>query len=159
MARIIVLDSGDLGLACHKPGHPVGSLFREWMFRSWANGAIVVIPEMADYEIRRSLILAGLTSGVARLDDLHQHPARYLPINTAAMRIAADLWAGARREHRPTAGDQAIDGDVIVAAQALAFCSDADDWTVATENVADLSRYVGGRARSWVDIPRAGDEL
>ena len=126
------------------------------MFREWANGALIVIPEMADYEIRRSLLLAGSAEGVGRLDDLYHRPARYLPINTAAMRIAAGLWARARREHRPTAGDQALDGDVIVAAQALAFCSEADDWLVATENVADLARYVGDRARSWIAISEEG---
>ena len=64
------------------------------------------------------------------------------------MRSAAGLWARARREHRPTAGDQAIDGDVIVAAQAMEFCSDADDWQVITENVDHIARYVGDRARS-----------
>jgi len=57
MARIIVLDSGDLGLACGKPGNPVAGDFR---------------------------------------------------------------------------------------------------WLVATENVADLSRYVGDRARSWVAISEEG---
>lgn len=156
MARIIVLDSGDLGLACGKPGNPVAGDFRVWMFGEWAGGAIIVIPEVADYEVRRSLILAGSIKGIARLDDLYRHPARYLPINTAAMRIAAELWARARREHRPTAGDQALDGDVIVAAQAIAYCSEADDWMVATENAADLSRYVGDRARSWVVISEGG---
>jgi predicted nucleic acid-binding protein len=127
MARILVLDTGDLGLACHKPGNPEAGDFRVWMFREWADGAMIVIPEMADYEIRRSLLLSGPSEAVGRLDELHRHPARNLPINTAAMRIAAGLWAQARREGRPTAGDQAIDGDVIVAAQAIAFCSDADD--------------------------------
>jgi predicted nucleic acid-binding protein len=143
-------------MACHKPGHFTGSLFREWMFLEWANGAMIVIPEMADYEVRRSLILAGSDKGVARLEDLYRHPARYLPISTAAMRKAAQLWADARRRGQPTARDQAIDADVIIAAQAIAFCSDADDWLVATENVADLSRYVGDRARSWKTIADQG---
>jgi predicted nucleic acid-binding protein len=156
VARLIVLDSGDLGLACQKPGHPLGGLFREWMFLEWANGAMIVVPELADYEVRRSLMLAGFLKGIDRLDDLYQHPARYLPISTAAMRTAARLWAQARRRGEPTAHDQALDGDVIVAARAIEFCSDSDDWIIATENVADLPRYVGSRARSWIDISKVG---
>ena len=156
MTRIILLDSGDLGLACHKPGHLTGGKFREWMFREWANGAMIVIPKMADYEIRRSLLLSGSDQAVDRLDDLYAHPARYLPINTAAMRTAANLWAQARRRGQPTAHDKALDGDVVVAAQAIEFCSDADDWSLATENVSDLSRHVGPRARSWLDLAGKG---
>ena len=156
MARIIVLDSGDLGLASQKPGHIEGGRFREWMFREWANGAMIVVPELADYEVRRSILLAGFSKGIDRLDDLYQHPARYLPINTAAMRTAARLWAEARRRGRPTAHELALDGDVIVAAQAIEFRSDSDDWLIATENVSDLSRYVGSRARSWIEISGLG---
>jgi hypothetical protein len=119
------------------------------MYGEWANGAIIGIPEIVDYEVRRSLILANSWDGVRRLDDLYARKhALYLPINTPSMRKASELWAEARRKHRPTAGDQALDGDVIVSAQAMGFCSAADDWSIVTENVGHIARYVKDRARS-----------
>ena len=148
MARIFILDSDPSGLACHGPGNSEAGEFRVWMYGEWANGAIVVIPEIVDYEVRRSLILAGARDGVGRLDDLYGSRVRFLPINTAAMKRAAELWARARREHRPTAGDQSLDSDVILSAQAMEFCSVADDWTIVTENIDHIARYVGDRARS-----------
>ncbi len=66
----------------------------------------------------------------------------YLPLTTAVMRHAADLWAEARRRGRPTAGAQALDGDVILAAQTLAVGG-----RVATENVGHLSQFV--EAFNW----------
>jgi predicted nucleic acid-binding protein len=152
VARVIALDAGPFGMAGHGPGNPKASDLRVWMFTAWANGAVIVVPEIVDYEVRRSLILAELWESIGRLDALYVHPARYLPITTSAMRRAAELWARVRREHRPTAGDRSVDGDAIVAAQALEFCGVADELLVATDNVNHLSRYVGDRARSWRDI-------
>jgi predicted nucleic acid-binding protein len=70
----------------------------------------------------------------------------YLPINGRALRRAAEFWAQARRQHHPTAGDQALDGDVIIAAQAEQVAA-----TVATDNVRHLALFVP--ARSWRDLP------
>jgi hypothetical protein len=50
-----------------------------------AGGARVVVPEIADYEVRRELLRAGKSKGVAQLDALSQL-LEYLPITTAAMR-------------------------------------------------------------------------
>jgi predicted nucleic acid-binding protein len=72
----------------------------------------------------------------------------YLPITTAAMRQAAKFWAQARQQGRPTAGDQALDGDVILAAQAVTL--GVADVVVATTNVAHLSRFVS--AETWQSI-------
>jgi hypothetical protein len=64
------------------------------------------------------------------------------------MRRAADLWAAARRAGKPTASHKAIDGDVILAAQALAL--GASPIVVATGNVAHLARYV--TAQDWRSV-------
>lgn len=152
MARIIVLDSGPLGDACRRRGTPDVDELAIWRIRMQSLGAIVAIPEIADYEIRRGLLLAGATASIRRLDGLREELGHYIPISTEAIRKAAELWADARRQGRATADDKALDADVIVAAQAIHFKGLGDKLTVATYNVGHLSRYLD--ARHWKDIVR-----
>jgi len=70
-----------------------------------------------------------------------------VPLTTAAMRRAAELWAWARNTGQQTAPDPALDGDVIVAAQALTLNTPV---VVATGNPAHLSRFVP--AELWQNI-------
>lgn len=95
--------------------------------------------EISDYEVRRELLRAQKLKGLERLDVLAGR-LHYLPLSTAAMRQAAVFWAQARRQGQPTAADQALDGDVILAGQAMTF--GAPDVLVATTNVGHLSRFV-----------------
>ncbi|MEC4818281.1 MAG: hypothetical protein SAK29_34165 [Scytonema sp. PMC 1069.18] len=55
---------------------------------------------------------------------------------------AAEFWAEARRRGIPTADPKALDGDVILAAQATLIKEDGDTVVVATTNVEHLSRFV-----------------
>jgi predicted nucleic acid-binding protein len=105
------------------------------------------VPEIADYEVRRELLRANRVRGLARLDALTRL-LEYLPLTTAAMRQAAVFWAQARQRGRPTADDKALDGDVILAAQALTL--GAADVVIATTNVGHLSRFAP--AALWPDI-------
>jgi len=105
------------------------------------------VPEIADYEVRRELLRAKKKKGVAKLDALCDL-VEYLPITTAAMRRVDVFWAQARQEGRPTAGDKAIDGDVILAAQAVTL--EAGQVVIATTNVGHLSRFVP--ADTWQNI-------
>ena len=152
MRRIIFLDAGPLGMACNDSMKDEANDFRNWMWVESTNGSEIVIPEIADYEIRRKLLEKGLRASLDRLDNLCPHPAFYLPIATDPMRKAAELWAQARRGGEPTSGESSIDADVILSAQVLKYCSDADDWWVATGNEKHLSRYLGDRARYWRNI-------
>ncbi len=61
------------------------------------------------------------------------------------MLMAAGFWAEARRLGRPTADSKALDGDVILAAQAAQANA-----VIATENVGHLSLFV--EAARWRDI-------
>ena len=61
------------------------------------------------------------------------------------MRKAAEIWANARGHGMPTAAEQALDGDVILAAQALAV-----NGTVVTTNPKHVSRFVD--AKEWTEI-------
>ena len=103
------------------------------------NGARVIVPEIAYYEVRRELLRAGKANGLRRLDAVVSS-LEYVPINTPAVLKAAEFWAEARRRGRPTSDDKALDGDVILAAQAVLVA--ADDLVVATTNVAHFTPFV-----------------
>jgi predicted nucleic acid-binding protein len=145
--RAVLLDSGPLGLASNPNLSGPADACNLWVRRLVDVGVRVVVPEVADYEVRRELLRADKLASVARLDALAT-ALEYLPITTAAMRRAAELWAEARRFGRPTAGAASLDADVILAAQALTL--GADEVVVATTNAAHLSRYVG--AAVWADV-------
>jgi predicted nucleic acid-binding protein len=145
VSRVIVLDSAPLSLLCApvKEGGEAADCAR-WLAGLLTARARVVVPEIADYEVRRELIRAGKASSIARLDALAS-AVEYLPLSTAAMRKAAELWAAVRKAGKPTASEKAIDGDAILAAQALSL--GAPDLVVATTNVGHLTRFV--TAEEW----------
>ena len=147
MNRTILLDSGPLGLITNPRASPVADACGRWLVSAIRGGAAVIIPEIADYEVRRELIRARRTAGLERLDAFIA-AVEFLPIETAAMRRAATFWAEARQEGRPTAPDPAFDPDVILAAQAATLAR--TDVIVATTNPQHLSRYVA--AQLWTDV-------
>jgi len=104
-------------------------------------GHRVYLPEVADYEVRRELVRAGKAAGVLRLDRLQQI-VDYLPIHTAAMLKAAELWAALRNAGTPTASRESLDVDVILAAQALTSGTPAGSIIVASVNPSHISRMV-----------------
>ena len=141
MIRPVILDAGPLGRVAHpRPNREVA----EWLRGLLTSGAVVLLSEIADYEVRRNLLLEGLTQSVQRLDQLKE-TLTYMPLTTQVMLRAAALWAAARRQGHPTADPQALDADVILAAQA-----EQAGAVVAAENIGHLSRFVD--ARNWRDI-------
>lgn len=147
---MVLLDSGPLGLVTHPRGGRDARDAKDWLAGLLAARVQVRVPEIADYETRRELLRAGRSGAVARLDDLAGRVG-YVPITTAAMRRAAAFWADARSRGRPTAPDHALDGDVILAAQAAELADGGDnDVVVATTNVGHLSRFVA--ARHWSEV-------
>jgi predicted nucleic acid-binding protein len=118
-----------------------------------SNGVRVLVPEIADYEVRRELLRAEKRAGIARLDRLKTRIG-YAPITTQAMLLAAEFWAQARRQGRPTTDDRALDGDVILAAQAVIRARGGDEVVIATTNVGHLGRFAD--ARTWEEIDLTG---
>lgn len=111
-----------------------------------------MVPAIVYYELRRELLRAGKTHGLARLDAFcFATRDRYLPLEDSALRLAADLWADARRRRTPTADPKALDVDVILAAQVLNAVRDPSEAIVLTTNPAHLSRFV--TARRWTEVP------
>jgi len=147
VSRTILLDSGPLGLVTNPGASPLAAACGYWVVDAIGSGSSVMVPEIADYEVRRELIRARRTAGIARLDAFIGQ-VEFLPIKTAAMRRAAAFWAEARQQGRPTAPDPALDADVILAAQAATL--ERTDVIVATTNPKHLSRYVA--AELWTDI-------
>ncbi len=150
MLQAVFLDAGPLGLVTQRHGKSEeADACRAWMEDLLAAGVHVCIAEITDYEIRRELIRAGKADGVMRLDRL-KSVTDYLPISTEAMLRAADLWAQARRRGVVTADPLALDGDVIMAAQALTCGLPSGEIVVATSNVRHISQYVA--ADKWQNI-------
>lgn len=147
---IILLDAGPLGLISHPQPKGLAKRAHDWAMARIEAGDELRIPEITDYEVRRELIRAERPEGVARLDTLCG-ALGYQPLTTTVMRDAAALWAQARNAGRPSAVDAALDGDVILAAQARALATEqGDDVIVATTNPKHLQRFVD--ARVWSTI-------
>lgn len=151
----VCLDTHPLGLVSQKPGKSQeGEACRAWLRRLLDRGVRVVIPAIADYEVRRELVRLKNTGSVARLTALRGELA-FLPLTQEALEHAAELWAMARNQGLATADPHALDGDVIVAAQMLLEAERGglldSEYVVATSNVGHLARYVP-YAAEWQDI-------
>ncbi len=138
----LILDTSVLGKICHpKPNLEISGWIKGVLE---AGKAVIFIPEIADYELRRELVRIKSQISLDRLDQL-ENLLEYVPIETSHMRKAAELWAKARSKGNVTAPKEALDGDVILAAQAIAVNA-----TVLTENVKHLSWFVD--VKSWQDL-------
>ncbi|MFM2065033.1 MAG: hypothetical protein RLZZ507_4704 [Cyanobacteriota bacterium] len=110
MNRLIFLDTNILGMVTNpKNSNPVCQQCKEWLDELPLKGYQVILPEIADYEVRRELLRAGKIKGIKRLDQLKQ-AITYLPINTATMLLAAQLWAEVRNTGKATADPKSLDG-------------------------------------------------
>jgi len=141
MIKRIMLDTSPLGRIAHPEPNPETV---SWLQDVLDSGRLVFLPEIADYELRRNFLLEGMTASIKRLDQL-RNTLLYAPLSTAFMRKAAEFWAMARQRGRATAPFKALDGDVILAAQAHEAGA-----VVATENVSQLSFFV--EAKHWREI-------
>jgi predicted nucleic acid-binding protein len=147
VSAAIVLDAGPVGLLTNPNNSPQPQACRAWLASLRAAGRRVIVPEIADYEVRRELLRIQSHSALANLDAYAVH-LEYLPLTTTAMRRAAELWALARGRGQQTASNHALDGDVILAAQALDLNVPV---LVATANPVHLTRFVP--ADLWSSIP------
>ena len=68
MARLILLDSGPLGMIVRAPSKPQVVRCVTWLKTISASGATVVIPEIAHYEVRRELFRIRAVGSLRRLE-------------------------------------------------------------------------------------------
>ena len=147
MNRVVLLDTGIIGLITN-PKRAHESLACNCWLQILIKAAIrVILPEIADYEVRRELLRANKIKGIKRLDEL-ANLIEYLAITMDAMGKAALFWAQARQQGQPTAGDKTIDGDMILIAQAVTLS--VKNLIIVTTNVGHLSKFV--RADLWQNI-------
>ena len=149
MDKIVLLDSGPLGIVTNPKASPENESGRLWLQYLLSQNVNVIIPEITDYEVRRELQRGKKINGLKRLNEL-KAALTYLPINTATMLKAAEFWSKARQMGKKTASDDALDGDVILAAQAALLQNANNQIIVATKNVKHLSLFVD--AREWKSI-------
>lgn len=147
--KVVFLDTGVLSSVIHPSGGQENKECIAWMLKLVVAGAKVCIPEVCDYEVRRKLLHRDAQKQLGKLNQLKQ-VMHYVPIDTATMLRAAELWAQGRKRGRPTAGDKSLDADVILSAQALLSIQPEDDLIVATTDVGDLTTFVP--ASKWSNI-------
>lgn len=154
MARLILLDSGPLGLIVRSPSKPQIVRCIKWLHAVSANGAIMIIPEIAHYELRRELLRIRAIGSLRRLDDALDADSgfRHLTLTTEAMIKAAEFWALLRQSGIPTASPDALDADAILAGQAVLAGRPEDTVIIATTNQAHLIRFPGVDAQTWDQI-------
>lgn len=142
-----MLDTGPLGMVTNpKTSSAICQECKLWLDDLPLKGYEVMLPEIADYELRRELLRVGKVVGIRRLDQL-KAAITYRPITTEVMLKAAELWAEARKRGRPTADPKELDGDVILAAQAALVADEGNEVIIATTNVGHLSQFID--AREW----------
>jgi hypothetical protein len=92
MTRCIIVDTGPLGKIAHpRPNQEAAA----WLSRVVTSGALVIIPEIADYELRRNMLLEEMASSLKRLDELKGlFPAAYshLIFGQDHQRILEGFW-------------------------------------------------------------------
>jgi predicted nucleic acid-binding protein len=150
--NVILLDSGPLGLIIHGKSKKENVLKCQKWFREIMKNYVVCIPEINDYEVRRSLEHNKLRESIERLDDLiNLRGIEYAPITTEIMRKAAQLWGWSRATGQSTSGEESLDGDVILAATAIIKTQNEETTNIiATTNVNHLQRYYT-MTKHWED--------
>ena len=154
MARLILLDSGPLGLIVRAPSKPRVVRCVSWPKTISATGATVIIPEIAHHEVRRELLRIRAVGSIRRLER-YLDPNRgleHLTLTTDAIIKAAEYWAILRRSANPTASPDALDADAILAGHAALAGLPGDTVTIAATNLAHLSRFPGIDAQIWDQI-------
>lgn len=141
---IIVLDTFPTSSTGKRPGKTPTLLdqCRQWIDDCEATGHQVLVPAICYYEALRELEMRQAVDQIARLKRFCLQPQRFMTLTTDQLETAAQLWGEARRTGYPTADPQALDCDVILAAQALSLGIAAPALVVATTNPGHLSRYV-----------------
>lgn len=148
MPSIIILDTGPLSnavVAFARSGKTptLSQQCRQWIRDCEQAGTLLLVPAVCYYETLRELERRNAAAKIRRLREfVFGVPDRFIPITTAHLEEAARLWAVARNAGKAMASEDALDGDVILCAQALSLGLTPADYIVATTNVSHLAQFV-----------------
>jgi predicted nucleic acid-binding protein len=145
MTTVVLIDSGPLGKITHPKIDPN---VKEWLQFIQANKIALRVAEISDYELRRNLLLEGLTKSINRLEQYRQ-TERIIPITSKMMLKAAELWAWVRSQGQPTASNESLDADVILVAQAILQKEYFDEVIIVTENPKHICRFDSFGISTW----------
>ncbi len=143
-----MLDSGPLGLLSNPGPAAEPRDIREWALHTLDEGATIVGPRSPTMKCAASS--SGWQAERDQAAGRARHGFTYDPLRTSHFRRAAALWAEARNRGVPTAHDAALDGDVILAAQALGLMTGDPETVVVTTNPKHLTIFVP--ALRWRDL-------
>jgi predicted nucleic acid-binding protein len=153
VGQLVALDSSVLGVVTRAPGDPEGDDLFIRLANLRSDGVPIIIPEIADYEVRRGLMVARATSGLKRLDALKSE-FTFRAIRSADMRRAAELWAYLARRGLRIAGHHDLGADAILTAQAIHAGRPGDEIRIVTDNLRHFGRFPGVTAVLWRSLRR-----
>ncbi|MEH2395416.1 MAG: hypothetical protein V7K21_28445 [Nostoc sp.] len=136
MSRAVLLDTHPLSQVTHPQ---VNLKVQQWLQSLRKTETIIRVPEIADYELRRELLRQGKQKSIDRLNKLSQ--ICLIPLTPETMRKAAELWAWVRNQGKSTASNDSLDGDVILATQAILQLKSFNQVIVVTTNLKHISRF------------------
>lgn len=155
MSLFIFLDTGPLGAITNPKRPPQTVQMLLWAAGHLEKGNTILVPAVADFEVRRELLRLKRPSSIATLNAwCNAVPERYLPLTDSILKNAAQMWADIRNQGLVTADPKELDCDALIAAQVLDYMNQndlsSDDVVIATSNVGHLSRFVP--AKLWDEI-------
>ena len=149
---LVLLDSGPLGIVTHpRANDEIRKTLKKFSDFTKNKKIQVRIPEICDYEVRRKLIREDFQKSIRVLDQFCHERKQLIPLTSEAMLEAANLWAWTRKKAIPTTNDDKLDGDVILAAQAICIKREKefDRVIILTGNPKDISRFSEYGIDTW----------
>jgi predicted nucleic acid-binding protein len=131
-----LLDTHPLSQVTHPKVDP---RIQIWLQSLRKDQITIRIPEIADCELRRELLRQRKHKSIDRLNKLSQ--IYLIPITPETMQKAAELWAWVRNQGKPTASKDSLDGDVILAAQAIIQLRSFKEVIIVTTNLKHILRF------------------
>lgn len=141
---LIVLDTFPTSSTGKLPGKAPSMLdaCREWITACETGGHRILVPAISYYEALRELEMRQAATQITRLRSFCLDTKRFISLTTDDLEVASRFWGQTRRAGTPTSHPQALDGDVILAAQAIGLGFPRSQFIVATTNPAHLTQFV-----------------